>query len=199
MEGKTSTSLDDHSQTWLNLILCMAQPIFSKKIKTKLDGKQKGRLSNTWLNNDCQEVQQNYHIVLNSCDFIKTSWIPFWKVYCTIIQHRKRSYVELKFFEESSFVPASACHVGIGLLAIRTDTLFTPAPFSKGLEFLSISGTQTKESTSFVQKGPEIVRALKNEMIRSSHLCHKGQQIIVQNCTPHDKVPLMILFQTSIF
>ena len=33
MEGKTSTSLDDHSQTWLNLILCMAQPIFSKKIK----------------------------------------------------------------------------------------------------------------------------------------------------------------------
>ena len=43
-----------HSQTWLNLILCMAQPIFSKK-KT-LVGKQKGILSNTWLNSDCQEV-----------------------------------------------------------------------------------------------------------------------------------------------
>ena len=29
---------------------------------------------------------------------------------------------------ESSFVPASPCHVGIGLLALRSDTLFTPAP-----------------------------------------------------------------------
>jgi hypothetical protein len=28
----------------------------------------------------------------------------------------------------SSFVPASPCPVGIGLLALRTDTLFTPAP-----------------------------------------------------------------------
>jgi hypothetical protein len=28
--------------------------------------------------------------------------------------------------EESSFVPASPCPMGIGLLALRTDTLFTP-------------------------------------------------------------------------
>jgi hypothetical protein len=40
--------------------------------------------------------------------------------------------------EESSYVPASPCPVGIGLLALRTDTLFTPAPKRDRSFYLSI-------------------------------------------------------------
>ena len=44
--------------------------------------------------------------------------------------------------EESSFVPASPCPVDIGLLALRTDTLFTPALKGTGVSIYLHHGYQ---------------------------------------------------------
>ena len=41
--------LDEHAQAWLHLILYACLPIFSIDI----GGKQRGRLSNTWLDSGC--------------------------------------------------------------------------------------------------------------------------------------------------
>ena len=91
MQGETYTSLDEHAQAWLHLILHAAQPIFSKK----LGGKQRGKLSNTWFDSNCREAQQNYHMVLNSSHSVNTSRIAF-KKYHIMIRHKKCSYLERK-------------------------------------------------------------------------------------------------------
>ena len=91
MQGKAYSSLDEHAQAWLDLILRAAHPIFSKK----LGDKQRGRPSNTWFDRDCREARRNYHIVLNSSHSVSTSRIAF-KKYRTMIRHKKRSYLERK-------------------------------------------------------------------------------------------------------
>ena len=45
------------------------------------------------------------------------------------------SYMEVVFF-----VPTAPCHVGIGSLALRTDTLFTPAPLKRDWSFYLSGG-----------------------------------------------------------
>ena len=48
VQVETYSSLNNHAQAWLHLILCIAQPIFFRKV----GGKQCGRLSNTWFDSD---------------------------------------------------------------------------------------------------------------------------------------------------
>jgi hypothetical protein len=95
---QTYTSLDDLAQAWLYLILRAAQPIFSQK-----GGKQRGSRFNTWFESNCQEAWQNYHIMLNSSHLVCTSRIIF-KKYCTMIRHKKCSYLECRIRGPISFV-----------------------------------------------------------------------------------------------
>ena len=53
VQGETYTSLLNHAQAWLHLILCTIRPIFSKK----LGGKQGGKPSNISIDSNCQEAR----------------------------------------------------------------------------------------------------------------------------------------------
>ena len=88
VQGKTCTSLDNHTQAWVHLILYAPQPIFFKN----LGGKHRGRLSNTWFDNDCWEAWWNFHMLLNSSNSKITSTMAF-KKYGMIVWYKKHSYM----------------------------------------------------------------------------------------------------------
>lgn len=91
MQDETHTSLDKHAQAWLHLALHLAQPIFSKQKRQQTKTQTIQHM--VW--KQLSRGLANYHIMLNSSHLVNTPRIAF-KMYCMIIRHKKRSYLEYK-------------------------------------------------------------------------------------------------------